>query len=369
MAQKKTIIKARKTRLETAVDVLRQKILSGELSTDGKVPSARDLAGLLNMSRDTAWRALVVMVKERFLVVTPTGRYTVHPRFRLTSGRHKHLHVAFLGEGETALENPFMQRVFACLHQNRDAWKIDVGLILGGTGTRLNMQSLDPFDAVILSGGWDLPCFGAIRAEGKIVIGLNAPFSYRVPCGVRIDDFYGGELAGVAFADKPVNRVVITGESQRYPGGWHEPFELRMLGFRRAWLQSGRLSEEIEEKPLPVDLARRFKAIQEIAAAHTNGTAYFGLSDSVALMLISALNEAGCEVPGEACVIGFDGSPEAARVELSTLCPAPSRIAEEMIKQIRIVEHEREGHNEIVYIKPDLILRKSLSMRGLKAET
>jgi hypothetical protein len=350
------------TQTEALCDILRKKIRSGELSNDGKIPAVRKLVEMVGYPRNTVWRALLQLREERFVTTTPTGRYLVHPRFRHNHEGYKALKLAFVGNGNMALANPFLQRVYSCLETNRDGFNIEIDLLLGTEHKKLCAADLAPYKAVILAASWSFPFFKPLLKKNKLVTSLAAPLSYHLPSGVRIDNFHGGEVAGQAFCDRKPNKIILLGESQCYPKGWQEVFELRTLGFRRAWLQHGNPSSVITEYPLSEDLLPRMREIEKIVAAQEEPTGYFALSDPTAIMLLSALHDRGLRIPQDARVIGFDDSPEAAEADppLASLCPDPQTMAEQLILQLRTMEAEPD-YNKIIYVKPRLIERASIA--------
>ncbi len=357
-------IKTTQTQTDAVCDILRKKIQSGKLSNDGKIPAVRKLEELVGYPRNTVWRALLQLKEERYVCTTPTGRYLVHPRFRMNHEGYKALKMAFVGHGNLALANPFLQRVYNALAGNQDGFNIELDLLLGNESDKRKPADLANYKAVVLAASWSYPYYEALKKKKKLVTALTAPLNYHLPCDVRIDNFHGGEIAGDALCKTRIKKAVLLGESQRAPDGWHEDFELRVLGFRRAWLQHGRVSQEIQEYPLPEDLLPRMRQIEKIVASHDQFTGYFSLSDSTALMLLSALRDRGIRVPQEALVLGFDDSPEAAEADppLASLCPDPETMAEQLILQLRTQESEPD-YRGMIYVKPRLIERASLAYR------
>jgi DNA-binding LacI/PurR family transcriptional regulator len=289
-------IKTTQTQTDAVCEILRKKIQSGELSNDGKIPAVRKLVEMVGYPRNTVWRALLQLKEERFVTTTPTGRYLVHPRFRLNHEGYKALKIAFVGDGNMAMANPFLQRVYHALSDNEDGFNIELDLLLGTENKKLRAADLTPYKAVILAASWSFPFFKPLKKKGKLVTALAAPLNYQLPCGVRIDNFHGGVLAGQAFCDRKPKKIVLLGVSQ-YPDSWHEIFELRTLGFKRTWLQHGNLSSNISEHPLPEELLPRMREIEKIVAAQKEPTGYFALSDPTAVMLLSALHDRGLRIP------------------------------------------------------------------------
>ena len=354
-------IETAKNQTESACDTLRDKIQTGELSNDGKIPSVRKLVDLLNCNRNAIWRALLILKDERYVTTTPTGRYLVHPRFQLNNPAQATLKVAFVGEGESTLSGAFIQGIHTALNSNQDGFNIQLDLRLGTEANQLQASDLFGYDAIILTASWSFPFYDTLKKKGKLVTSLVAPRRYEILCGVQIDDFHGGELAGQAYCERAAEGAVVLGESNYYPEEWQEAFELRILGFRRSWLQHGKRTRAIAEHPLPVDLLSRIKEIERIVDAQEHPAEYFALSDNSALMLHSVLRDRGIKIPEEAQIIGFDNLHNAASAtpSLSSLCPDPSTFAEKLVEQLRFIEAD-SNHSEIVYIKPRLIARDSL---------
>ncbi len=184
-------IKTTQTQTEAVCEILRKKIQSGELSNDGKIPAVRKLEDLVGYPRNTVWRALLQLKEERYVCTTPTGRYLVHPRFRMNHEGYKALKVAFVGHGNLTLANPFIQRVYNALAENHDGFNIELDLLLGSETKKLKAADLSSYKAVVLAASWSFPLFKPLKTKGKLVTALTAPLSYHLPCDVRIDNFHG----------------------------------------------------------------------------------------------------------------------------------------------------------------------------------
>ena len=174
---------------ERTAELLREKIRSGELSNEGKIPSIRKLADLPGFGdRNAIWRALLTLKEERYLTTTPAGRYLVHPRFLLNHSAQKTLTVAFVGVGESALNNAFIQSIHTALASNQDGYNIQLDLRLVSPTNQPQVTDLHSYDAIILTDRWSLPLFKALKQKGKLVTSLVAPRRFEIPCGVQIDD-------------------------------------------------------------------------------------------------------------------------------------------------------------------------------------
>lgn len=352
------MIKTTKKQIEQACEMLRNQIKSGAVSTDGKIPAVRKLAEQAGFERNTIWRALVQLKEERLVISAPNGRYQVHPRFKLNKKDSKKLKTVLVGRGDKALDSTFIQMVYNALAENQDGFNIDLQLLLENKENQLDTESLKKYDALILSTAWSLFKYKQLRELGINVTGLFAPYNFHVSSNVMVDNFNGGESAGKILSHKNIKKIVILGETHHQDQRWHEDFELRVLGFRKSWIQNGRSTKEIKEFPLPVELIKRIKRIEEIVSDHNSGTAYFALSDETGILLLSSMKEKGIKVPDDSIVLGFDDTPAAKEAELSSFHPDPGQIAEKLMLQLRTQEVDPD-HSETLYVKPDFIERKS----------
>jgi DNA-binding LacI/PurR family transcriptional regulator len=355
-------ITAAQSQVEFACEILRTKIKAGELSSNGKIPSVRKLVDRLNCNRNAIWRALVALKEERYVTTTPTGRYLVHPRFQLNNPAQNTLKVAFVGEGESTITNAFTQGIYTALAGNQDGYNIQLDLRLGTKENQLEAADLLSYDAIILATYWSFRLYDTLKKKGKLVTSVVAPLRDQPPCGVQIDDFHGGELAGQAYCDRASERIVVLAENCYYPEAWPSAFELRTLGLRRRWLQHGKRTQAIAKHPLPVDLLSRIKEIERIVDAQEHRVDYFALSDSSALMLHSVLRDRGIKIPEQAQIISFDNRQHDAATEtpsLSSIYLAPSAFSDKLVEQLRFIEVD-PNFSEIAYIKPRLIARDSL---------
>ena len=212
-----THIKTTKKQVEQACELLRNQITDGRLSTEGKLPSVRKLAEQTGLQRNTIWRALLDLKEERYVTTTPTGRYIVHPRFRTNRPNSKTLNTVFVGTGTLALENPFIQRVYNVLAGNQEGFNINLTLKTGTEENQISPEHLTVYDAVILAASWSFPHYDYLKTSKGLVTSLVAPLLYHLPCDVRIDEFHGGEEAGKAMCELPIQRAVLLGESQHAP--------------------------------------------------------------------------------------------------------------------------------------------------------
>lgn len=355
---KNTAMKTSQKQTDMACDFLRRQIKSGQISTDGMIPSVRKLAEQTGLQRNTLWRALLHLKETRFVVTTQSGRYTVHPRFRLNRKGSKTLRTAFVGPENIAVKAPFVQRVYNALENNQEGFNIELSILTGSDEKKVPVKKLEEYDAVILTASWNLPYMGELKKKGVPVTALLAPNHYHLPCVVKVDNFHGGEIAGRIFGVSQIKNAVLLGESLYYPEKWHEDFELRVIGFRRSWLQLGRNTGDIIEHPLPIDLLPRLRCIEEIVSCQKEPTEYFALSDSTGIILLGVLKERGIRIPQDALIIGFDDSPESETSGLSSFHVDPYLMAESLVLQLRTQEYEKD-YSETIYIKPRLVERNS----------
>jgi DNA-binding LacI/PurR family transcriptional regulator len=92
-------------------------------------------------------------------------------------------------------------------------------------------------------------------------------------------------------------------------------------------------------------------------------TAVFAANDQMALGLLSALAEAGCDVPGDVSVAGFDDVPDAAYFApaLTTVRQDFAALATRCVAVLEQILRGEEARS--VRIRPELVIRASTGER------
>ena len=178
------------------------------------------------------------------------------------------------------------------------------GLILTSSGLIQTVDGFDVMDRIFDAG---VPCVVVDRDLGEMPVDQ-----------VLVDNHEGGYLAGRYLTELGHRRFAcVVGPSDLTPSAG------RIAGFRRA------LSEASCHLP-PEALVRGngrhdggVAAAQELLRRGIDFTAVFAFNDQMAVGVIGTLQRAGCRVPEDVSVVGFDDIPEA-----SAMFPAITTVAQ-----------------------------------------
>lgn len=346
----KIIQKSKLTQVEWVIEKIKSDISNHQLNIEDKFPSARKLATLFQVTHDAVWKALQTLLAEKYL--TQEGRnYLVHPRFSVT---HKSkLKIVLTGQGVDSLRSNFISGIYEELVRRSHEVNMEFGLLLKNNEEHAKAEDFKAYDIALLTTGWSQGVWEKLRDKGVKHIGLAPPYCYGMPVSVRLDHIEGGFLAAQALVAKNATRVVILGESLRYPKGWHELFELRAMGVKKAWIMAGRSLDEIQELVLPLDFFKQIDIIRELLKNHQEGTNYICLSNEISNFFYKSLQSS--DKFGQVPFIGFDYSSELRDAGICCIDYAKESTAQALIRLIRILEKEDLAYKESVYIAPVLM--------------
>src|SRR5512140_2508683 len=85
--------------------------------------------------------------------------------------------------------------------------------------------------------------------------------------------------------------------------------EERLTGYREAMAQAGLKRDEALELPGEFNEASGFEAVEKILHLQPRPTAIFASNDSMAIGALSALRDAGLQIPQDMALVGFDDVP------------------------------------------------------------
>lgn len=110
-----------------------------------------------------------------------------------------------------------------------------------------------------------------------------------------------------------------------------------------------------------VKSAAGYEAVKQLIATGDLPSAIFAVSDSLAIGAIHALQDAGLRVPEDVAVVGYDDiiSSTAVRPALTTVRVNRKEIGRTAIQELEKLIENPEQETKIIYIKNNLILRKS----------
>ena len=170
--------------------------------------------------------------------------------------------------------------------------------------------------AVIMSLRLRREQLAAIR-EARLPVAMVDTEAPGVPCTIA-DDIEGGRLAAEHLIGLGHRRIAFIGD--RYDA--HLGFvstRRRLLGYRRA-MAAGGLRYEPGLVRLGEHAAAEAAAMTaELLRLPSPPTAIFAASDTQALGVLAAAERAGCRVPADLAVIGYDDIDSAAQLGLSTV--------------------------------------------------
>jgi LacI family transcriptional regulator len=178
------------------------------------------------------------------------------------------------------------------------------GLIVTSTGLILTESGHDVSERILESG---VPCVAVDRDLGELPIDQ-----------VLVDNHKGGFDAGQYLLGLGHRRFAcVVGPSDLTPSAG------RIAGFRHALADAG---VELPAEAIVRGNGRHdggMAAAQELIARGVDFTAVFAFNDLMAIGVIGAFQRAGCRVPEDVSVIGFDDIPQA-----SATYPAVTTIAQ-----------------------------------------
>jgi LacI family transcriptional regulator len=142
-------------------------------------------------------------------------------------------------------------------------------------------------------------------ASGVGKVSLLAIDSYSanpLTTGVRSDDYTGALLAARHLLALGHREIVFAGPAFSDVGVVHQRYE----GFRAAFAEAGHVWTERLVTVETTDHASGLSVGLGLPSAHPDATAVFATADILAIGIMEGLSEAGCSVPGDVSVLGFD---------------------------------------------------------------
>ncbi len=172
---------------------------------------------------------------------------------------------------------------------------------------------------------------------------------------VRIDDLYGGELAGRYLASLGHRRIA-------YIGGpiWARASETRLAGCRKALREYGL---ELDPAHILVGNGRAdggLQAANELLHRKLPVSAVFCYNDMTAVGVMSALHRAGLRVPGDLSVIGYDDVAIAAHLlpPLTTIAQPKYTLGKRAMEMaLALIKGDPEVRD--VILPPTLVVRET----------
>jgi DNA-binding LacI/PurR family transcriptional regulator len=181
------------------------------------------------------------------------------------------------------------------------------------------------------------PVFGALQQSRIPSVACGRPLDHDVTIPyVSADDREGGRQMTRYLRDRGHQRIAIIGGPQDTPGGLD-----RLLGYRDILGRRALKRLAVYAPDFGYEAGRR--AMAELLDANHDIDAVFAASDLLASGALTTLRRAGCRVPDDVAVCGFDDSSVAATSDppLTTIRQPLEQVAKEMVDVLlALIRHE-----------------------------
>lgn len=330
---------------------LKHRIRTGELT--GKLPSIAEMISAYHVSHNTVKKALD-MLKMQHLAYGMQGKGVYVRNYVAPKREGGRVYVCC---SWNCLHNAFYLRLLEMLRAKAASEALAIDFINDLRGFRgeaddllcLVQETALPDDRMLQRG--DPPALLGINPENPLPEGRHIPVCSN-------DNFAGGYMAMEYLYRHGHRKIGIVAYGLDFP---ENIFHLRVRG-----------AEQFAAEHPDVELACRNivslkHAEEELAAAGLPGgnsekSAFFALTDGLAMQVINRLRALGRRVPEEVSVIGYDNSVFSGMLSpaLTTIEEDAEAMAEAVLSMIR--EH-RAGRRieKDVFIKPELIERASVA--------
>ena len=346
---------------QKAYQQLKDNLIDAHFAPGEKLPSLRKMTEAYGFRRNTLWRAIQQLKNENWLEVSATTPCRVAPS--VAHSLLPRLSVAFLVAGDTCIENNIFQRVYDTLVKHGPRMNIYPYLqLVDPQADNKNLKLPCKTDMILLSSDLSrhLP---NIEALGIPLIGIDTPSSLNLDYAISTDHFLGGQMAcPLLLKSNPKYVMVITIDHDNK--GPDAGTALRSLGFRKAWVESGRSNQHILELILPASSWAEVRvAIHQFIVNHPQIQGIFAaVGDKVAIYAMDVLKQLGRKVPAEIPVIGFDGSAQA-RMHNPSITTIGTPMESYAVKALQLTRRLLQNDPQTIRpepsrmeIKPNLIL-------------
>lgn len=274
------------------------------------LPPIRTLSERAGVSRDSVWRALNLLRSEGLVESMDNGRYCVSQRWEEREARHK-LRLAVFAEGASFIIKPLMSRYFKGLEAAAGRHGDEVRLYLRSAAQQEQSATVPPADYLLALGDTRIPEPFLQGVEPWRVIAVQTHPGAATDNILACDHFHGGELCASRVIESGYERPMLIYWAPRHRNLWPS-FQLRILGFKKRWFESGRSPEALQMVQLDSDsLIHRFTELSEVVLGSTDRDCYFCFNDETAAFVTDLMADHGRYVPEQVGVIGFDGGSSA----------------------------------------------------------
>ena len=290
------------------------------MNTKGKrAITMNDIARLAKVSKPTVSRALsnspLVKTDTRNHVLSVANKHGYAVNRNAQKLRHKKTNTIavsldFSSYRQNHISDPFLFELLAGVSEALGERNQDLLLCApnhndADSFTRiLTSKGADGF--IVLGQGHREDMLNAFADTGAPLVVWGAAAQSAKYCVVGSDNFLGGQLAGRYFAEKGRRHFLFLGDTS-----------FREIRLRRQGLQCVADESAFDIAVDDIDLhSFSYEHTYEAARRYLELTkdladAVFAFSDTAAMAFISALRDAGIEVPGEVSIVGYNDTPSA----------------------------------------------------------
>ena len=210
---------------------------------------------------------------------------------------------------------------------------------------------------VVMSPDVDAHALVANLADTTPVVLLNCDVEGTAFDSLNIDNFGGASAMVTHLLGRGHRRIAFVGGSERN----HDAAE-RLRGYRATLSAAGIAPKPEWERAGDFTEAGGYRAATEVIALDPRPTAIFAANDSMAIGALSALREAGIQVPGDVVVVGFDDIPIARYMSppLTTVHVEINELGERATRMLLQAVEEKNQHVKVQETLPTaLVIRES----------
>lgn len=306
---------------------------------ESRRPTIRDVAAAAGVSYGTVSRVLNggrwVSAETEAAVHDAIRRtsYRVNPHARtLATNRSNSIGFLLTESQQLLFDDPVFSDLVRGTAQALAEYDKSLVLIIAGTPAEqaraANYLTAGHVDGVLLafSSHGGNPLIDELLAARVPVVSAGQPVGYEGRLGsVSADDFEGAKRMVEYLVSKGRRQIALIAGPQDTPGGIN-----RLAGYRAA------LGTSNDQLIVYGDYGREsgVRALEELLHRRVDFDAVFAANDAMAVGAISALRDAGLEVPTRVAVAGFDDSVFATSSEpqLTTMRQPFDRISSELVR-------------------------------------
>jgi DNA-binding LacI/PurR family transcriptional regulator len=206
-----------------------------------------------------------------------------------------------------------------CSTQNVDVMVFDVPSVAAAASPRLRTLPVTGRLDGLLIMGVPLEEAMARRLRGRKLPTVLVDSVHAALNWVTVDDEGGGHQIGRHLVQRGHARLIYVSQGQR-SAEYTSPAQLRMKGLARALEEGGLPDDALTHWIVPAnDMPGGREAARDILRHVTLPAAVIAHHDGLAAGLLAGFRSAGCRVPEDVAVVGYDGTELSEALEMTTV--------------------------------------------------